>query len=227
MGLNIVLVVLFVAAMIIMSMRGRGKKNIVFFGDSITAMASQGDGYVQLIGKYMHAEGLDERYNIINAGVSGNKVYDLYLRMETDVTVKAPRVVVLFIGVNDVRHKLLFGTGTDYDRFTQFYEAIVNRLRAADSKVILCIPAVSGEHINGANAADKELDAYCDWIRNYAVQQQLPLVDLRKVFTDYIRQNNIEDQANGILTTDGVHLNKKGNELVAAHIWETLAVLLR
>jgi hypothetical protein len=48
------------------------------------------------------------------------------------------------------------------------------------------------------------------------------LVDLRKVFLDYNKTNNPDNKESGILTTDRVHLNEKGNELVAAEMWKAV-----
>jgi lysophospholipase L1-like esterase len=56
-------------------------------------------------------------------------VYDLYLRLEEDVLKKRPDVVVIWIGVNDVWHKTILGTGTDADKFEKFYTAIINKLK--------------------------------------------------------------------------------------------------
>jgi lysophospholipase L1-like esterase len=48
------------------------------------------------------------------------------------------------------------------------------------------------------------------------------LVDLRKIFHDYSLANNPKNESKGILTTDGVHLNEKGNKLVAELMWEAV-----
>jgi len=47
-------------------------------------------------------------------------------------------------------------------------------------------------------------------------------VDLRKAFLDHAANNNPENKAMGILTTDRVHLNEAGNKLVAEEIWKVL-----
>lgn len=62
---------------------------------------------------------------------------------------------------------------------------------------------------------DTELDKFSAAIRELATKNKLPLCDLRKLFTDYDLQNNPEDLSKGILTTDGVHLNEKGNKTLA------------
>jgi lysophospholipase L1-like esterase len=187
------------------------RKKIIFFGDSITQQGVKPGGYVDLIRKNLDSA----KYEVIGAGIGGNKVYDLYLRMEDDVLNKKPDMVVIYIGVNDVWHKLSSRTGTDQNKFVKFYQALINKIQANGAQVVLCTPAVIGEKKSGANEMDSELDKYSDEIRQLAVKNKLPLVDLRKLFAGYDLQNNPQDLAKGILTTDGVHLNDKGNKTLA------------
>ena len=187
------------------------RKKIIFFGDSITQQGVKTGGYVDLIRKNLDSS----KYEVIGAGIGGNKVYDLYLRMEDDVLNKKPDLVVIYIGVNDVWHKLSSRTGTDQNKFVEFYQALIIKIQANGAQVVLCTPAVIGEKKSGANEMDTELDKYSDEIRQLAVKNKLPLVDLRKLFTGYDLQNNPQDLAKGILTTDGVHLNDTGNKTLA------------
>jgi lysophospholipase L1-like esterase len=193
---------------------GPKPKKIIFFGDSITEMGVKAGGYVSLIKKSLDPL----KYDVSGAGIGGNKIYDLYLRHEDDVLRKKPDLVVIYIGVNDVWHKQTHQTGTDQPKFVKFYQALINKITASGAKVILCTPAVIGEKKNGANAMDADLDKYAAEIRQLAVVNKIPLVDLRKVFTDYNQANNTNDAEKGVLTTDGVHLNDKGNQLVAAQM---------
>jgi lysophospholipase L1-like esterase len=189
-------------------------KKIVFFGDSITEMGVQAGGYVSIVKKSLDST----KYDITGAGIGGNKVYDLYLRLEDDVLSKNPDVVVIYVGVNDVWHKQSSGTGTDQNKFVKFYQALIKKISATGAKIILCTPAVIGEKKNGGNELDQELDKYAGEIRKLATEHHLPLADLRSVFTAYDQANNPQDVAKGVLTTDGVHLNDKGNQLVAAQL---------
>ena len=186
-------------------------KRIVFFGDSITQAGVNESGYITQLGKSLSSPG----YELMGAGIGGNKVYDLYLRMEEDVLAKKPDLVVIYVGINDVWHKQSSGTGTDYDKFINFYQAIINKVRKQGSQIVVCTPTVIGEKINGQNAMDTDLDKYAGAIRELAKSNDLPLCDLRTVFTDYIKKNNKNNQEKDILTTDGVHLNEAGNKLVA------------
>jgi lysophospholipase L1-like esterase len=134
------------AMILLLSAMNLKPKKIIFFGDSITQAGVQPGGYVDLIKKALDPA----KYEVIGAGIGGNKVYDLYLRMEEDVLNKKPDVVVIYIGVNDVWHKQSSRTGTDYDKFIRFYEALIKKIQANGAKVVLCTPAVIGEKKNNA-----------------------------------------------------------------------------
>jgi lysophospholipase L1-like esterase len=186
-------------------------KKIIFFGDSITQAGVQPGGYVDLIKKALDPS----KYEVIGAGIGGNKVYDLFFRMEDDVLTKKPDLVVIYIGVNDVWHKASSRTGTDYDKFGKFYQGLITKIQNNGAKVVLCTPAVIGEKKDGANEMDADLDKYSGAIRELATKNKLPLLDLRMIFKEYDAANNPDNKEKGILTTDGVHLNPLGNQTLA------------
>ena len=186
-------------------------KKIIFFGDSITQAGVQPGGYVDLIKKALDPT----KYEIIGAGVGGNKVYDLFFRMEDDVLTKKPDLVVIYIGVNDVWHKASSRTGTDFDKFSKFYQGLITKIQNNGAKVVLCTPAVIGEKKNNENEMDADLDKYSGAIRDLATKNNLPLCDLRTIFKEYDAANNTDNKEKGVLTSDGVHLNALGNQTLA------------
>ncbi len=200
----------------------RRKKKIIFFGDSITEAGALFGGFIQRIATYLQDEDIAHKYDLVGMGKGGNKVTDLQERLGRDILEKGCDMVVMFIGVNDVWHKFTHNTGTDAATFEHVYTAIVERIKSASIKLVLCTPAVIGEKIQGENIADSDLDQVCDIIRKIALDYELPLVDLRKTFTQYLLENNIENMESGLLTRDGVHLNEKGNQMVANEIWTTI-----
>ena len=124
-------------------------------------------------------------------------------------------VVVMYVGVNDVWHKQSSQTGTDPDKFNAFYIAMIKKMQAAGIRVIVCTPAVIGERTDFSNAQDGDLNRYSTMIRELSMKYSCGLVDLRKAFLEYNVQNNLDNKEFGILTTDRVHLNSRGNKLVA------------
>src|SRR5258706_14944110 len=201
------------------------KKKVVFFGDSITEAGAKPGGYILKIGDLAAREKMADQFELVGAGIGGNKVYDLYLRLEDDVLSKNPDVVIIFVGVNDVWHKRSFGTGTDADKFEKFYQAIIKRLQARNVKVVLCTAAAIGEKPDFSNELDGDLNKYSGIIRGLATRNGLPVVDLRKSFLEYNKQFKAENKESGILTTDRVRLNEKGNLLVAEEMWKTIKAL--
>ncbi len=195
---------------------------VVFFGDSITEAGVYPGGYIAQLRDSLAARNRAADYDLIGAGIGGNKVYDLYLRLESDVLDKNPDVVVIWVGVNDVWHKRSFGTGTDADKFERFYTALIQKMKTRGIRLILCTPACIGEKSDCTNTLDGELNQYSGIIRRLAQEHGCDLVDLRAAFMDYNTKSNPDNRDAGILTTDGVHLNEKGNALVARLMLEKL-----
>ncbi|AFK03897.1 lipolytic protein G-D-S-L family [Emticicia oligotrophica DSM 17448] len=202
-------------SMAMFSLKQDKPTKIIFFGDSITQAGVNPGGYITKMKEMLEKQGIKDKYQLIGAGIGGNKVYDLFLRMEDDVLSQKPDVVVIYIGVNDVWHKSSHGTGTDADKFGNFYVAIIKKLQSQGIKVICCTPAAIGERTDNSNQQDGDLNYYSNIIRGIASKFDCPLIDLRKEFIAYNLKNNTSNKESGVLTTDRVHLNDAGNQFVA------------
>ena len=204
-------------------------KQVVFLGDSITQNAvinsENFKGYITLI-----QEEVDENIKLIGRGISGDKVSDLLTRYKEDVLKLNPDIVFIYIGINDVWHKYDFGTGTDIDLYENGLRKIISDVKNQGAKVVLCTPTVIGENsgefrlgnqfkdVETMEKMDQDLDDFSDIIRKLSSEYNTELVDLRRVFKQYISENNPENKAKGILTTDGVHLNNEGSKLIAENM---------
>lgn len=217
---KIVLIVLSIFTLV--SFRADKPKRIVFFGDSITQAGVGPNGYITQIGKMLQEKGIADQYELIGAGIGGNKVYDLYLRHEEDVLAKNPDIIIIYVGINDVWHKTTSRTGTDYDKFERFYHALIKRLRANGAKVIICTPSVIGEKTDNTNENDGDLNHFSTMIRRIANEDGTGLIDLRYEFMKYLKVNNPNNDSKGVLTTDRVHLNETGNKFVAETMWNII-----
>ena len=213
---------LFALVTILTSLTDRKSQRVIFFGDSITQMGAKPGGYIVKMTEALAQKNLSSDYELLGAGIGGNKVYDLYLRMDDDVLAQNPDIVFIWVGVNDVWHKTMYGTGTDIDKFEKFYTAIINKLLDRHIRVILATPAVIGEKTDFTNQQDGDLNAYSQVIRNLAQKFHCCLVDLRENFHTYELKNNPGNKESGILTVDRVHLNDAGNQFVADKMLEAL-----
>ena len=197
---------------------------IVFLGDSITQQAEDfEDGFISLIRQNL----VQDKFELVGKGISGNKVSDLLTRYKSDVIDLNPDIVFIYIGINDVWHKYDFGTGSDIDLYEKGLRTIISDIKSLGSKIVLCTPTVIGENtgdfVLGNQFKDVEtmekmngdLDTFSEVVRKLSNEYETELLDLRKIFMDYLAENNINNDAAGILTTDGVHLNEGGNKLIA------------
>src|SRR5579862_1367752 len=207
---------------VVSSMISQKPKRVIFFGDSITQMGVNPGGYIIKLGEMLEQKGMSKNYELIGSGIGGNKVYDLYLRLDDDVLSKNPDIVFIWNGVNDVWHKVSSGTGTDADKFEKFYTAIIKKLQDKGIRTILVTPACIGERTDFTNQQDGDLNRYAQIIRGLAKNYHCELVDLREAFLTYNLKNNPENKESGILTVDRVHLNPKGNEYVAEKMVDVL-----
>lgn len=215
---------------------------IIFLGDSITeagvydkevAIKYNGEliypkhtGFITFL-----ADSVTEKTKLIGKGIGGDKVSDLLTRYKKDVIDLDPDIVFIYIGINDVWHKYDFGTGSDIDLYENGLRQIISEIQKNGSKVVLCTPTVIGENYGDFTLANQyvelyrdakamesinnDLDAFSDIVRKLSSEYNTGLIDLRKIFISYISENNSSNKPSGILTYDGVHLNDKGNKLIA------------
>jgi isoamyl acetate esterase len=204
-----------------MSPTSSQKKKIIFLGDSLTQHALDAKGYIRLMTEQLKQNANSERFELIGKGISGNTVLDLQNRLEKDVLDLKPDCVFVYIGINDVwRFYDLDGQrnatgGTPKDRFETVLREIVERIQKNGAQVVLCTPSVIGEKYDGSNPEDDDLEQYASVSRAVARQTKAVLCDLRKAFIDFLKKNNPQNREEGILTTDRVHFNDAGNQLVA------------
>ena len=214
------------------------KLKIVFLGDSITeAGVYDKKVRVEYNGELVYpdytgfitflSQSVPEKTELVGKGISGDKVSDLLTRYKKDVIDLDPDIVFIYIGINDVWHKYDFGTGSDIDLYEKGLRAIISDINSLGSKIVLCTPTVIGENTGDFELGNQfkdvetmekmngDLDTFSDVVRKLSNEYETELLDLRKIFMDYLAENNINNDAAGILTTDGVHLNKQGNKLIA------------
>lgn len=191
-------------------------ERIVFFGDSITQLAVKPNGFITLIRQTFDQNDKTKNIEIIGAGISGNKVPDLLDRVQKDVLDKKPSIVIIYIGINDVWHSVMPGNhGTPKPEYEAGLKDLINQMKNANIRVILCTPTVIGEKADGSNPLDPMLEEYADISRRVAKSEKIQLCDLRKVFINYLKQNNPQNLEKRILTEDGVHLSDLGNRIMA------------
>jgi len=197
---------------------------ILFQGDSITDAGRKrdvqdpnnqgalGGGYAFLAAADLLNTFPAKNLKIYNKGISGNKVYQLAERWQTDCLDLKPAVLSILIGVNDYWHK----HNGNYDGTVEIYEkdfrALLKRTKDAlpETKLIICEPFA----VLGCKAVDgtwfPEFDQYRAAARKLA----------REFDTIFIPYHDIFAKASKIApptywTADGVHPSVAGAKLMA------------
>ena len=215
---------LFISLMTMLPVQAQSR--IIFLGDSITEAGVSSSGYVTLVADSLQM--LDADIEVMGAGISGNKVPDLLTRLDEDVLAHEPTHVVIYIGINDVWHHFEFDhvTGTDPNTFKEGLGILIDRIEESGATVILCTPSVIGEDTESDAEVNQRLGEYAQFIRNTAQERGVHLGDLRASLETYLAEHNRDKAYEGILTTDGVHLNEKGNRFVADFMIRELRSIL-
>ncbi len=198
---------------------------ILFFGDSITDMGrkrdsdghiySYGNGYVFLVGSELFTKE-PGKYEIINRGISGNRIVDLYARVKADVWYEKPDVLSILIGVNDIWHDLKEKpNGTEIDRWAKMYRILIEDTKKAlpDTKIILCEPFV----LEGINSQGEGRWEYFEGIRDYAkiVESLAKEYDLYFVPLQEKFDNIAKKYDSSYFLYDGIHPHIAGASVIA------------
>jgi lysophospholipase L1-like esterase len=201
------------------------KSNIILFqGDSITDAGRNreenafnnpkalGSGYAMLACAALLQKYAPLNLKIYNKGISGNKVYQLAERWDSDCIDIKPDVLSILIGVNDIWHKLNGNYNGTVDIYRKDYIALLERTRTAfpEVKLIICEPFA----VPGVKAVDEkwypEFYDYQKAAREIADQFNAAYIPFQKVFDEAINR-----APGSYWTPDGVHPSLAGASLMA------------
>ncbi|MBQ9778216.1 MAG: lysophospholipase [Clostridia bacterium] len=197
---------------------------ILFFGDSITdagrnkeknaqsSNSAYGCGYVmQVAGRLFEKSPVD--YDIVNRGISGHRIVDLYARVKKDVWNEAPDLLSILIGINDIWHEVEVQNGVDLERFERIYRMLIEdtQKRLPDTKILLCQPFVlKGSATEEHWEEFSECSAYADVVERLAKEYDLYLLPLQPMLDEAAAK-----YGNDVLLRDGVHPTVQGATLIA------------
>jgi len=180
-------------------------QKVSFLGASISEFGwNQPTGYLKLFVACLAANGIE--ITPLPAGVSGNTSRDMLARLDHDVISRKPDWVTIDAGGNDVWHG-----SVPFDEYMANMTAIVDKAQAAHIRVVLqtCTPLF--EEIDGE--FNRKLAYYNDFLRYLAAQKQCVLADLNADALAIVKSKTGSDN---ILTVDGVHMNDRGNRVMAS-----------
>ena len=197
---------------------------IIFAGDSVTDTGRQGVlgdgkyglgvGYVRLIDTLLSAYYPENKYDIVNMGVSGNTSSDLLARWDNDVIALNPDVVFCMIGINDLWRQ--------FDCLTKPYTHVLPDKYASNLQQI-CDKSKNFRNFvflspffmedNKQDAMRKMTDEYIGIMKEVADKNKVPFVNIQEEFDKFLKYRS------GIsISWDRVHPGYIGAMIIARAI---------
>ncbi|WP_183580430.1 SGNH/GDSL hydrolase family protein [Mucilaginibacter sp. X5P1] len=202
-----------------------GDNDVVLFqGDSITEwgrdksksaandFGALGSGYVLLTATVLLRDYAAKNLQIHNTGISGNKVYQLADRWDTDTVALKPNVLSIMVGVNDYWHTLSGNYKGTIETYRTDYKKLLDRTKQAlpDAKLIIGEPFA----LKDVKAVDASwypaFDTYRQAAQDVADEFEAVFVPYQKVMDEAVKVAPAK-----YWSIDGVHPSPAGASLMA------------
>ena len=202
--LGIVLIAIFIVASSISYIYSKNTIKIGFLGDSITFLGwVEPSGYVRQFVTKSKIFGI----NIIAvpAGKSADTTDQMLARINNDVLKHKPDVMFIMGGMNDINRN--FG---DDKTFKNSMNKMVNI--AIEDNIEPVILTITVDRENLKSGRNRRVDEYNRYLSNLARKKGIQIIDVNTPLKkEIVKQRKFDN----VVTVDGVHLNKKGNTIVA------------
>lgn len=207
---------------------------ILFQGDSITdgnrgrnddLNHIHGHGYQYILASEMYADNLSIDFEVINRGISGNRIANLYGRWKEDCLNLKPTVVSVLVGVNDIYGNYQCGNGSDPERFKKIYRLMLDEVLEVNPEVLIVIMepffGTSKDDVEWDKYAKDNIGAYALASKEIAEEYNAVFVPLQDIFDEYSKKTDILN-----LLWDGVHPTTGAHQLVARRWKERVEPIL-
>ena len=194
---------------------------ILFFGDSITDARRGresdfndrfGAGFVmQIAGELLLEDPL--KYEIINRGISGERIVDLYARIKKDVWNEKPDVLTILEGINDISHDVWYDNGVEFERWITMYRQLLEETKEKlpNATIIVGEPFVLHGEISNKNFKEYEkIRERSKALKSLVEELSLIFMPLQAIIDEKAKQYGEE-----VVLADGVHPTVYGAKLIA------------
>lgn len=212
---------------------------ILFQGDSITdagrsrtveeANRGLGDGYVNLIASELTGKAPGQ-YEILNRGVGGNRIGDMYARWVEDAVRPSYDLLSMMCGINDVGFEQRLHRGSSPERYEWTYDRMLTEVRDShpDAKLVLIAPfvfrfrhddSIGGEDIyNDWDVWSGAIRQCGDTVRKLAKKYHALVIPMFDIFQEVCTRHDPQ-----LFSMDCIHLRPAGNYLLARTWIDTVA----
>ena len=180
-------------------------KKIVCLGDSLTYgyMLEREESFPYILGEI-------SSYKVLNKGINGDTSLGMLTRLKSDVFEENPNILILLGGVND------FYANISTEEVSNNIKTIIVHTLDKKIKPIILISLPVEELSQNEIIINSKLEGLYKDLLGYKKFFNFTLISLYEIF------KKKEDTAKYYL--DGLHLNKKGNMLIAESILEKLSL---
>ena len=195
---------------------------ILFQGDSITdgnrgrsndPNHIHGHGYQYILASEMYIDNLDKNIEIINRGISGNRISDLQSRWDEDCIDLNPTVLSILVGINDLNYHFETGKTPAPEKYSETYRSILDRALSQNPDLFIVIMEPFFGVSDSKEFSDfmqANVGRYAEEARKIADEYNAVFVPLQDMFDEYAKTTDIYK-----LLWDGVHPTTGGHQLVA------------
>lgn len=180
-------------------------ENIIFLGDSLTSMYDV-DSYF-------------EAHNVINSGISGESTKEVMESLKTRVFIYNPSKVFILIGTNDFdeANHGTYDEETTVNNIKTIIEDIKDNRKFAEIYVESVYPINDGDdpkikHFMVGDRTNERISALNKKIKDLAKEEKVKYINVYDKLLDEEGSLNLD------YTTDGVHINDTGYEVITGII---------
>lgn len=199
---------------------------ILFFGDSITDACrvrnttdagregepysifpkAYGSGYVFLTATQLFYE-KPNYYKVLNRGIGGDRLPQLYARIQLDVWREQPDVLSILVGFNDVNRDGTNPNFTDLERWGRVYRMMIKdtQEKCPNTKIMICEPFALLNNDKAYSVCEYAAEA-----RKIAIEFGLPFVSLQDKLNKAVQIYGEES-----CYYDGTHPNLVGSKIIS------------
>lgn len=197
------------------------EQKLLFIGDSITDAFRLshpdgrahwlGAGYVAVVEAALANLQPGAAPEVVNRGVSGNRVSDLRERWREDVVAEKPNWLCVMIGINDVWCQFESPELPDQispELFESIYRELLDTSRQGVEGLVLMSPYVID--LNRADPRRVRMDAYGEIVRKLAAEFEAIFVDTQAAFDAFLRDPPARE-----IAPDRIHPTLTGHLIIA------------
>ncbi|HAI11449.1 MAG TPA: GDSL family lipase [Phycisphaerales bacterium] len=204
-------------------------QTVLFIGDSITDCgrrdhaAPLGEGYVRQIRDLIAVKYPAHNLNIINKGISGNTVRDLFNRWTDDCIQHQPDWISIKIGINDIHRWLrkVEDQAVTAEEFADLYNQILTRVRKeTKAKLVLVEPfymSLDTKTDSFRSLVLEHLPSYMKTVTAMSRKYKTKIVHTHKAYQNILKHIDA-DQICG----EPVHPNQSGHTVIAYEWLKTM-----